>query len=82
MTVSHWQLVAHRAQLAINLFDDAPSNLSDLASILEEIETNRGSIQLKYLWTKKILTGTTYDKGAQPYQDFDLLCRLAIQQLI
>lgn len=43
------------------------------ADILSEAEANRASIRLKYLLALPILTGETFDKGANPYQDFDLL---------
>ena len=44
-----------------------------LASILDETEASRGSIRLKFLLTKVVLGSETYDKGSQPYQDFDIL---------
>jgi len=52
-----------------------PSTLI-LADIIEEIEADRGSIQSKMFLAKSILSGTPYDKGAQPYQDFSLLVAL------
>lgn len=44
-----------------------------IASILNETEDSHGSIRLKFLLSRVILGGETYDKGAQPYQDFDTL---------
>ena len=45
----------------------------DLANALHEVERSRGSIRLKYLVTKSILPGASFDRGKQPFQDFDLL---------
>lgn len=53
------------------LFGHKP--LQSLAPVLNETETSRGSIRLKFLLAKVMLGGETYDKGAQPYQDFDTL---------
>ncbi len=53
-----------------------PGCLAALAQALEEIERSRGSIQLKFLVAKWMLTGNAYDKGSQPYQDFGLLFEL------
>jgi len=54
-------------------FCPTPSPVQALASVLKEVEASRGSVRLKYLVAKAILSGDTYDKGTQPYQDFDLL---------
>jgi hypothetical protein len=53
------------------LFGHKP--LQSVAAVLDETENSRGSIRLKFLLAKVILGGETYDKGAQPYQDFDTL---------
>jgi len=45
----------------------------DVADALDEIESNNGSTRLKYLTAKILLPGEAYDRGNQPYQDFDLL---------
>ncbi|MGB2985248.1 MAG: hypothetical protein WBE26_05140, partial [Phycisphaerae bacterium] len=50
-----------------------PSPVGSLAAALEEVESSRGSVKLKYLMAKTILSGRPYDKGRQPWQDFDLL---------
>jgi hypothetical protein len=47
-----------------------------LAQVLSEIETSRGSVRLKYLLAKSVLSGVPYEKGKKPYQDFDLLFRI------
>jgi hypothetical protein len=49
------------------------------SSAMQEIEDNRGSIALKYLIASQALSGKMFDKGANPYQDFDLLRRLRDQ---
>ena len=53
-----------------------PSTTSAFAEAVNEIERNRGSLKLKYLVSKVLLSGRPYDKGAQPYQDFSLLIDL------
>jgi len=49
------------------------SSAGSLASILDEAESLHGSVRLKYLIAKAVLSGRPYDKGRAPYQDFDLL---------
>jgi hypothetical protein len=44
--------------------------LADLASALVEIETDRGSVPLKYQMASKILVGHTFSRGASPFQEF------------
>ncbi len=44
-----------------------------LAAALNNVEEGNGSVRLKFMLTKIILSGEPYDKGAPPYQDFDLL---------
>ena len=50
--------------------------LQGLADVLDEAERSRGSVQLKFMLAKRLLPGQPFDKGAQPYQDFDLLFQL------
>lgn len=47
--------------------------LQSLAALIDETEASRGSIRLKFLLAKIVLGGESYDKGSQPYQDFDTL---------
>ena len=56
-------------------FDPTSSRtlLAALAEVLDEIERSRGSVRLKYLMARAILSGQAYEKGQKPYQDFDLL---------
>jgi len=49
------------------------NKVSAFADVLDEAEEHRASPKLKYLLAKIVLTGTSFDKGALPYQDFDLL---------
>lgn len=49
------------------------TDLQALANILDETESSRGSIRLKFLFAKSILSGKPYEKGSLPYQDFDIL---------
>ncbi|HRH98626.1 MAG TPA: hypothetical protein PLB55_21970 [Prosthecobacter sp.] len=48
----------------------------DLATMLDEVEKSRGSTLLKLLVAMKTLSGKTFDKGANPYQDFATLMDL------
>lgn len=70
-------LEAFVMELALMAESDAAlfghTRLQSLAVVLEETENSRGSIRLKFLVSKVVLGGDTYDKGAQPYQDFDTL---------
>ncbi len=50
--------------------------LRALGDVLVEAEKTRGSVRQKYLLTKHILPGKPYDRGSQPYQDFDLLFKI------
>jgi len=52
------------------------ATLRDLATTLVEIEDARGPVELKYQMASKILSGRTFDQGAQPFQDFRDLMRL------
>jgi len=54
----------------------AHQSLTSLSSLVDEIEDSRGSVRLKYLMARAALHGRPFDKGAKPYQDFDLLFRL------
>lgn len=53
-----------------------PSPVPLLAGILEETEASHGSVRLKYLLGKAILSGQPYDKGRKPYCDFNLLFKI------
>lgn len=53
-----------------------PQEISSCAALLSEVEDSRGTTTLKYMMARAALTGTTYDKGSQPYQDFALLLDL------
>jgi hypothetical protein len=47
-----------------------------LVDALILIEEEKGPLTLKFQLAKFILTGTPYDTGVNPYQDFDLLVKL------
>ena len=70
--------LALMAQSDAALFGHKP--LQSVAAVLNEAEASRGSVRLKFLLAKVVLGGETYDKGSQPYQDFDTL--LAIRDAI
>ncbi len=46
------------------------------ADVVKEVEDAHGSVTLKYLVASFALTGSTFDKGAQPFQDFAELIKL------
>jgi hypothetical protein len=50
--------------------------LDDLAATLRAMVAARKKIQLKYQAAMKILTGSAFNRGAAPYQDFDRLIAL------
>ena len=50
--------------------------LRAFADALQEIEESRGSLGLKYLIASQTLSGTSFDKGTNPYQDFAILITL------
>jgi hypothetical protein len=51
-------------------------NLVSFGHVMTDIEDNRGSVGLKYLVASLVLSGSMFDAGTNPYQDFDLLRRL------
>jgi hypothetical protein len=53
-----------------------PGQVQTLAGLLSEVEDARGTTNLKYLLGKLALSGKTFDKGANPYQDFAILMDL------
>jgi hypothetical protein len=53
-----------------------PEQVRTLAGLLSEVEDVRGTTNLKYLLGKLALSGKTFDKGANPYQDFAVLMDL------
>lgn len=57
-------------------FQPEPGQIQQLASLLGEVEALRGPTNIKYLLAKLALTGKTFDKGTNPYQDFALLTEL------
>jgi hypothetical protein len=61
---------AHRRTNPISL------PLRAFADALQEIEESRGSLALKYLIASQTLSGSTFDRGANPYQDFATLINL------
>ncbi len=53
-----------------------PQQVQDLARLLGQVEDDRPTTLLKYQLAKLALRGTTFDKGANPYQDFAVLLDL------
>jgi len=48
-------------------------SMCDLAQILREVESARGTTELKFQLASKVLSGRTFTRGTQPYQDFAAL---------
>jgi hypothetical protein len=57
-----------------------PAIVSAFAQVMEEAEESRASIQSKFQLGNLALTGTTYDKGSAPYQEFSDL--IAVRNLL
>ena len=57
-------------------FGQDPAQVQNLAYLLSEVIDARGNINLKFLTAKLALTGKTFDKGMNPYQDFAILIDL------
>ena len=57
-------------------FGPQPPEVASLVSLLGEAEDARASIHLKFLVAKLALSGHTYDRGSNPYQDFATLLEL------
>lgn len=49
------------------------SDAQSLATLVKQVEDNRGSVLLKYHVAHMTLTGRAYDRGAKPFQDVALL---------
>lgn len=56
--------------------DPQPAAIRVFADLADELERSRESVRLKFLLARSALVGSAYDKGAQPYQDFELLIAL------
>ncbi len=53
-----------------------PPQISAFADVAAEIDLSHGPTTLKFLLAKLIFSGKAFDKGALPYQDFELLLAL------
>ncbi len=53
--------------------EDSRNRGKALIDALELIQEGKGQLALKFQVAKFILSGTSYETGAKPYQDFDLL---------
>lgn len=61
------------AEYAAMSSDKASPEVGNFAALARQVEEAHGSIALKFLLASALLGGQSYDRGAQPYQDFDLL---------
>jgi hypothetical protein len=60
--------------------DAEPAIVSVFSQVMEEAEESRVQIQSKFQLAHLVLTGTAYDKGGAPYQDFSDL--IAVRNLL
>jgi hypothetical protein len=70
------ELVALQRDAAYRRTNPISHSMRDFADALQEIEESRGSLALKYLIASQTLSGSTFDKGSNPYQDFATLINL------
>ncbi len=56
--------------------EDSRARGKSLIEALELIEEGKGQLALKFQVAKLILSGTSYETGARPYQDFEMLLDL------
>jgi hypothetical protein len=68
-------VAAHPAVVDRDLGPEPPE-VGNLISLLSEAEGNRAATGFKFLVGKLALARNTYDKGANPYQDFATLIEL------
>jgi hypothetical protein len=63
------------SELCIPRFSDShsPAQVPQFAQKIQELEQDRSSSLCKYLAAAPILSGTQFNKGENPYQDFALL---------
>src|ERR1700730_13116987 len=61
----------------VNQLDVEPgAHFTAFASLMEELEKSRASIESKFSLGRWVFAAAPYDKGALPYQDFALLIDL------
>jgi hypothetical protein len=70
------ELVALQRDAAYRRTNPISPPLRAFADALQEIEGSHGSLALKYLMASQTLSGSTFDKGCNPYQDFATLINL------
>jgi hypothetical protein len=65
--------LAECAALAIQDYDDEPPTVAELARVLADTESARGSTGAKYMAAYRALTGHAYNRGHATYQNFAML---------
>ena len=65
-------IAAHALNREVGIVKLSDSMIA-FASAMGEIERARGSLHLKYLIASQILSGSMFDKGSNPFQDFATL---------
>ena len=56
--------------------DDLDVRTAHWIELFQALEANRASVESKFTAAKRLLTPEPFDKGRQPFQDFQLLFRL------
>jgi hypothetical protein len=72
--------VAYLAGGKSSLRTPQPAVVSAFAQLMEDAEESRAPIQSKFQLSNLVLTGSTYDKGTAPFQDFADL--IAVRNLL
>jgi hypothetical protein len=76
--INEFAAIAHeraaRGSTLVALPDD--DRVQRTGRVLHDLEANRGAIRQKYSISHFLLCGQDYNKGAQPWQDFDALIRV------
>ncbi len=64
------------AMTRVRLDETLSTEVRAFADAIREIEESHGSLQDKYLTAAQTLRGSPFDKGTNPFQDFDTLVKL------
>ena len=70
------ELAEFIAAARVRLDETLSTELRAFADAILRIEESHGSLQDKYLMAAQTLGGSPFDKGTNPFQDFDTLMKL------
>lgn len=66
----------NEAGLLASLAQTNPPSVAAFGTMLEEVEESRGSTEIKFMLARFAFTGTPYNAGQRPFQDFSLLMKV------